>query len=426
MFRNGLLACSIAFTSAASAAPTATVVFSFAQWQGETPYFNLLEHGRGYITTAVFGGQHNCTYDLRKSSCGTVVRLLPPDAQSPKWRGKVIYAFQPQPDASLPTDSPVPGGHGNLFLTTQGGGSAGNGALVELSPAAGAPTGWAETIIHSFSRYQDGGYPLVRPRIDSAGNIFVATLDGGLYDGGTFVELSPPAAGQQTWTEKVLYNFGQNLDAAGPVNGFHADAQGNLYLPTNSGGQFGSGTIVELSPQNGGSTWSESVLYNFGNGAADASSPTSGLIADANGNLLGTTGQGGTANQGTIYELSPPTGGGTAWTETVLYSFTGNADGGSPGRGLLVDAAGNIFVTTKQGGVAGCTCGTLVELSPPQGGGTAWTETTLYQFPGGAGGSIPGVITVDDNGNFLIPTQNGGIHDKGALIQVTGVGYVMK
>jgi len=137
----------------------------------------------------------------------------------------------------------------------------------------------------------------------------------------------------------------------------------------------------------------ESVIYEFctQSGCTDGMYPESALIADQAGNFYGTTLEGGTGTAcgpfgescGVVFELSPKSGGG--WTESVLYAFTGEADGGSPYNSLLMDSKGNLYGTTRIGGTPtgncpGSTCGTVFELSPPKKKGGAWKETVLYSF----------------------------------------------
>jgi hypothetical protein len=134
----------------------------------------------------------------------------------------------------------------------------------------------------------------------------------------------------------------------------------------------------------------ESVLYSFTGQNGDGGIPSGYLVADAAGNLYGTTFAGGSFNGkvcafagcGTVYELSPALGGG--YTESVIYAFSGGSDGSEPAAGLVIDAAGNLFGTTAYGGstagadcnTGGNGCGVVFELSPESGGG--WTEQVLY------------------------------------------------
>jgi uncharacterized repeat protein (TIGR03803 family) len=123
---------------------------------------------------------------------------------------------------------------------------------------------------------------------------------------------------------------------------------------------------------------SETVLYNF-KGQSDGANPQGGLIADTEGALYGTTVKGGSHNQGTVFKLTPPAAGQTQWTETVLYSFTGAADGGTPVAALIFDTHGALYGTTQSGGSSN-NAGTVFKLTPPAAGKTQWTETVLHTF----------------------------------------------
>jgi len=181
----------------------------------------------------------------------------------------------------------------------------------------------------------------------------------------------------------VLFSF-KNLRGVEPFARLFADHAGNLYGTTNQGGANNAGTVFELSPPVAGQTaWTETVLFSF-NGP-NGNHPFGGVIAGGAGNLYGTTSQGGENNFGTVFELSPPVAGQTAWTETVLFSF--NAPNGSfPVGDLLADGAGNLYGTTRLGKVnkrchvSGGSCGEVFELSPPAGRQTTWTETVLLYF----------------------------------------------
>jgi uncharacterized repeat protein (TIGR03803 family) len=225
------------------------------------------------------------------------------------------------------------------------------------------------------------------------------------------------AAAQQ---EQLLYSFNDNgKDGTDPAAGVIMDSAGNLYGTTVSGGVHGQGTVFELTPTVGGQ-WEEKPLYAFKGGAKDGSTPTGGLIFDSAGNLYGTTQVGGEGRGGTVFELSPVSGG--QWTETILHSFTYNhgADGIYPYAGLVFDAAGNLYGTTLNGGGGYCTdsegyrdgCGTVFELSPAAGGG--WSETILHEFGKAKDGANPaGGLIVDAAGNLYGTTLYGGINSNG-------------
>ncbi len=213
--------------------------------------------------------------------------------------------------------------------------------------------------------------------------------------------------------EKKLYNFGQGSDGTGPQAGLIRDAAGNLYGTTYEGGVNNAGTVFELVPTQGGG-WTEKVLHNFHNSGANGANPKAGLIVDAAGNLYGTTYNGGIHNLGTVFELTPNSDGG--WTEFALHSFGSGADGQNPAAGLIWDAAGNLYGTTVNGGIR--SLGTLFELMPREGGG--WSEKVLHSFGEGTHGQHPyaGVI-FDAAGNLYGTTFDGGIHNLGTAFELT-------
>ncbi len=191
---------------------------------------------------------------------------------------------------------------------------------------------WATTqekVLHNFNNDgRDGAYPQAGLIADAAGNLYGTTNNGGTYTYGTVFEL-PPAAGGG-YTEKILHNFTNGADGGNPQSGLILDGAGHLYGTTYVGGAYGYGTAFELSPAGGG-TWNEKVLYSFGSG--NTAYPTSGLIFDGAGNLYGTTLQGGPAQGGAVFELSPA--GGRNWTERDLHDFGALSNGIFPYGGVV-------------------------------------------------------------------------------------------
>src|ERR1019366_7374688 len=157
----------------------------------------------------------------------------------------------------------------------------------------------------------------------------------------------------------VLHSFGVGTDGVHPSQGLVFDAAGNLYGTTLYGGTYAYGTAFELTPAGGG-TWTEQVLHNFNSDGTDGNHPHAELILDAVGNLYGTTTNGGNIGYGTAFELTPTAGG--TWTEQVLHNFGSGTDGANPYAGLVRDAAGNLFGTTNSGGTNNY--GTVFEITP--------------------------------------------------------------
>ena len=222
--------------------------------------------------------------------------------------------------------------------------------------------------------------------------------------------------------EKLLYSFSGISDGYYPDSGLVADSAGNLYGTTYYGGSAcsnkGCGTVFELSPTSSGG-WTKTVLYEFTDGA-DGGYPTGDLVFDGSGNLYGEAHSGGGPfYSGAIFQLSPNSTGG--WTESVVYSFSGDQDGALPYGGLTFDAAGNLYGTTVYGGLANSqcaiSCGTVFELSPSHSGG--WTESTVYSFTGANDGYWPlSNLTLDANGQLYGTTSRGGRYDDGVVYRL--------
>ena len=197
-------------------------------------------------------------------------------------------------------------------------------------------------------------------------------------------------------TEKILYNFNAYPHGSQPTANLIADASGNLYGTTFIGGAHEFGAVFKLTPNSKGG-WTETVLYSF-KGLTDGQNPYGGLIFDSAGNLYGTTYNGGTGpcngnnyGCGTVFKLAPNSHG--AWNENVLYTFQGGSDGALPDAGLVLDSAGNLYGTTTSGGTgqsSNCSAGACgTVFKLAPKTHGGWTESILYNFTGGSDGAIP-------------------------------------
>ena len=309
-------------------------------------------------TTTVYGGPGDCQYF--SPGCGTIFRLQPPatfcSAVSCPCTVDDLYQFQNRADGAFPQAGNLTlDSAGNIYGTTYVGGLYDAGTVYELSRTT---NGWTKTVLYNFIGSSAGGNPGGGVVFDSAGNLYGVTFLGGV-DGysGVVYELTHSESG---WTETVLHIFQPQTDGSGPAGNLVMDASGNLYGTTADDGPNGGGTVWELSPGSGG--WSFSVLYSFtGEGAGG---PAGGLLMDSSGNLYGTTAGHGAHNQGNVFKLSPANGG---WNYTSLYDFSGGSDGGQPFSGLSMDSSGNLFGVTTYGGlVQNCTsgCGVVWKITP--------------------------------------------------------------
>lgn len=191
---------------------------------------------------------------------------------------------------------------------------------------------------------------------------------------------------------KILHAFGNGQDGAGAYGSLLLDKKGNLYGTTSGGGLYSYGTVFELTPGSGGQ-WDESILYNFENNGSDGCTSVSGLAFDTNGDLYGASERCGEFGYGAVFELTPGSG---SWSESVLFSFNLH-DGCCPQGGAVVVNGGNVY---GAGGVA-------FELSR---GSSGWTETILHDFNRDRrDGYLPlGGVIRDASGNLYGTTEVGG------------------
>lgn len=278
-----------------------TVLYSFVpgqQLKGGSPSAGVVfdKAGNLYGTTSVGNGT---VYELSPANNG--------------WQYQEIHQFTGgSSDGALPQDNLIIDSAGNLYGTATTGGSrscyqgTGCGIVFELTPSNG---GWTETVLHAFSGGTDGAYPYAGLMFDKSGNLYGTTWQGGGSNGcfdnlgcGTVFELTP---GKSGWTENVLYGFpcsqpnctvGSNPQAAVIM-----DASGNLYSTTSAGGTGTQGVVFELKP--GNSSWTESVLHTFMPGTEDGEISVAPLLALPNGRMLGVTVFGGSAGDGTVFEI---------------------------------------------------------------------------------------------------------------------------
>jgi uncharacterized repeat protein (TIGR03803 family) len=276
-------------------------------------------------------------------------------------------------------------------------------------------------VLYSFcsaANCTDGASPRGKLVSDKTGNLYGTTAGGGAYQGGTVFELIPSNG---SWTESVLYSFCVNdvrncPDGLNPIAGPTFDNAGNLYGTTEGGGAYGLGSAYELSPPSGpGEPWTETVLWSFG-ATGDGQTPLSHLIFDAMGNLYGTTSAGGANTVGTVFQLVRT---GLQWSENILFSFgPDDFNGYDPEAAVTFDKAGNLYGTTLQGGThdnAGW--GVIYKLSPNLH--LPWTETVLFRFTRGTGANPRAAVNFDDLGNLYTTTSSWGVNGGGSAFQLT-------
>ena len=343
-------------------AQTLTVLHSFTT-DGRAPLGGLVRDGEGNL--------YGTTQNGGAASAGTVFKL------DPSGKLTVLHSFTGRPDGSSPRAGLIMDAHGNLYGTTQSGGTGGRGTAFKVDSSG------TETVLYSFTG-KHGANPKAGLVMDGVGNLYGTTTDGGSAGFGDVFKID--TLNKPT----VIHSFSGNR-GTDPRAGLILDAAGNFYGTTLSGGSAGQGTVFKID-----AFGTASVVHNFI--GTDGSSPYGSLILDAAGNLYGTTCGGGSPGQGTVFKVD------TSGTETVLHNFTGGNDGGCPSAGLVMDEAGNLYGTTTFGGSAGL--GTVFKVD------TSGMETVLHAFQGSAGGGdgrypYAGLI-MDKAGNLYGTTARGG------------------
>lgn len=340
-----------------------TVIHRFTGADGSHPYGGLILNSKGHLCgTTTMGGAVSEGVVFTLDSAGNET---------------VLYSFPGPGDGRQPSGVALDAAD-NLYGTTTGGGSWSHGTVYKLD------TTGHETILYNFKGEADGGYPRSGVAVDTAGNLYGSATEGGTGANGVVYKVD--TAGRQT----VLHSF-TFADGSSP-NGVILDAQGNLYGTTPGGGSANAGVVFQVD-----AAGHYSVLFNFPFGANG--SPEGNLARDSAGNLYGNT-TGNTAGQGVIYKLD------TTGHETVLYSYTLGAGGYNPYGGLTLDLNGNLYGTTFQGGATNN--GVVFKLD------TTGRYSVLYNFTGGADGAHPGAgVTIDLSGNLYGTTVQGGAANDG-------------
>jgi uncharacterized repeat protein (TIGR03803 family) len=392
---TGALAFAVALLLSLSAAPLLraqnyTVIYSFqcGPNDGQYPEGNLIADPAGNLYgTTQFGGS-SATSETYGD--GTVFELSPEGTEA------ILHNFLGSPgDGSQPVAGLVRDAAGDLFGTTYQGGTIGYGTVFEI------PAGGVETLLHSFANEGDDGFPQGSLLLDSNGNLYGTTAGlESASDAGTVFNLAANGKITELHSFPAFAGDGEN-----PVANLIRDSAGNLYGVTEGGGALGFGTVFEVSK---GKT--ETVLYSF-EGGSDGEDPRAGLARDPEGNLYGTTDLGGGNDNcfsgilgcGTVFKVTP--GG----QETVLYAFTGKADGGIPDSDLVLDPKGNLYGTAGAGGLGS---GVVFELT------STGKEKVLHSFTGYPDdGSAPGGLLRVGN-YFYGTTYMGGTYDCGTVYKV--------
>lgn len=399
------------FPAAAQALhPSLTTLWSFSGPDGATPYGGVVRDRAGnlYGVTSV-GGANNM---------GRAFELSPPPRTGKTWSMTPVWDFS-GPDGNYSQTTLLRDGAGDLYGVMVLGGAANDGVVFRLVPPASGGQAWTEQTLWSFSG-TDGAYPFNGVTMDKAGQLYGTTLDGGSSNIGAVFRLTPGGNGQP-WTETTMWSFA-GPEGQSPISVPVVTAQGMVYGTAQYGGPNNNGTVYKLVPTGNGA-WSAAVLSDFNGGSGDGMTPYASPLRVGNDGYAATV-AGGPTNSGTVFEVSPDRNSPTGWRRKTIWNFSGS-DGCCVYGKLLADAAGSLYGTTGFAGTANG--GTVFKLRPPADRKGKWTETVLWQFTGGADGGNPGDgLIADQKGVLYGTTSAGGGSKLGTVFMITGAGFAVK
>ncbi|HEY3974945.1 MAG TPA: choice-of-anchor tandem repeat GloVer-containing protein [Candidatus Sulfotelmatobacter sp.] len=328
IFRSAMLAAILSAATLGSA-QTVTTLYSFAgnRISGANPFYVTLVQGTN-------GNLYGTTYNGGANNVGTIFSVNTAGQQ------KVVYSFKGgTSDGANPTGGLTLGTDGNFYGTTQQGGTESMGTVFKMTPAG------AVTILHNFNTFIDGAFPWNPPTLASDGNFYGTTSGGGENGRGIVYKIT------SSGTLTTIYKFDvTDTHGFGPIAPPTQGSDGNLYIPVAEGGTFYCGTILKMS-----TAGVIGATYDFPCGAG-GSFPIGPLVQASNGNFYSTTQDGGTNGEGVIYQVTPSLG------VTVLHSFGATfGDGTFPSAGMLLGTDGNYYGSTSDGGSEGD--GTLFNTS---------------------------------------------------------------
>jgi len=402
---------------------TYSVIYSFnSPTTGINPVGTMAVDSSGNLYgTTENGGTGNCSVN---NPCGVLFELT--RGSDGTWQETVLHDFQGLGgDGGYPTAPVVLDSHGNLYTASncvQDCFEGFAGDIVKFTPNPNGP--WPETVIFtsignncSPTEYGTGGEVVCSAALDHAGKLYGVTVGGGTYgidcthSCGTVLSFGQVSI--DSYYQITVHNFLDGpSDGRLPQGSLAFDADNNIYGTTGSGGTDSMGTVYMLTPNRNSFGWREVLLHAFQGGPSDGANPISGVVLDSAGNVYGTTLEGGTAGFGTVFMLTPQMDG--TWTETVLYSFRGGIDAASPNSSLTFDSAGNLWGTALGGA---SDKGTLFELTY---NGNSWTERVVHTFVGGEDGSLPyGGVVLDTAGNLYGTAVDGGTGGGGVAYEIT-------
>jgi uncharacterized repeat protein (TIGR03803 family) len=318
----------------------------------------------------------------------------------------VIHTFTGKTDGGWPRAGVTIDNSGNLYGTTYTYGAKGWGTIYRMKRTTSG--GWTFNTLYTFTNGKDGAFPAGRVIVGPNGTLYGTTQGSGYGSSpyGTVFNLKPPATCTVSfcpWKITTLYAFKGQPDCNAQTNSFGDlvfDNAGNIYGTTYKGGADNEGCVYKIASV--GNSYDYQLIKSFAGGGTDGRYPYPGVIVDKAGNLYGTTAQGGPNDSGTVYQLLPSGGG---YTEHILYSFMGGADGSNPFGGLILRPCPPevcdppievLYGSTEDGGAGGA--GTAFSLTPAGNGN--WSYAPLYSFAGGSFCGPYGNLASDVAGNL--------------------------
>jgi uncharacterized repeat protein (TIGR03803 family) len=370
-------------------AQTETNLYSFGSpLDGRNPHAVVQGSNGNLYGTAFSGGA---------SGHGTVFRISPSGSYTS------LYSFGSSPNDGINPAELVQGSDSNFYGTTHSGGTANSGTVFRISPAG------SYTNLYSFGGHtNDGLGPTAGLIQGSDGNFYGTAEFGGTYSAGVVFRFSPGGSYSN------LYSFGSSLtDGQNPTAELVQGSDSNFYGTTVLGGMTNLGTVFRISPSG-----VYTSLYSFGSFATDGGAPIAGLIQGSDGNFYGTTFDGGTTYNGGTNSVCLD-GCGTAFrisasgVYTSLYSFgISTNDGTKPSAPLMLGSDGNVYGTTLQGGTT--TSGTVFRISAS---GSYSNLYSFKGYP--SDGAYPlGALVQGSDSNFYGTTEFGGTNNVGAVFKI--------
>ncbi len=385
-----------------AAAQTFTVLYSFAGYptDGGKPAAGLLLGSAGSLYgTTTYGGNNACSGGSG-TGCGTVFKLDTSGSET------ILHNFTGA-DGANPISALIMDAKDDLYGTTTAGGLLTHCTGFGSYPGCGVVfklSGETVTVLHRFTGGGDGAFPQAGVIMDERRNLYGSTLESGEFNGGVVFKLADKK-------ETVLHSFTGGKDGGYVTSGLIMDAKGNLYGTAAYGGDIdcdypgGCGVVFKLAGTQ------LTVLHSF-KGPPDGDNPYAALLLDAGGNLYGTTGSGGEPyGAGTVFEVS------ASGKERVLHRFRVNYkvqhDGLLPDTAVIRDAQGNLYGTTEEGGPSGD--GVVYEITA-DGKEEILHDFCTGDCSDGA---YPNGLIMDAKGNLYGTAYGGGINGNGTVFMIT-------